>query len=392
VRLARPIRYREGFSGGGDQVIGVIHAYSRSNAGDGLLVDLTLERLRRVGVPREDVLLVALDPDSFDELPHRMPGGARGRGLSWELLPAAGRGASLAASALTGLSFGKLARKLRGCDALVAVGGGYLRSVDPVSSVGTLLNHLPQLLMAGRVSGPSLYLPQSVGPLRGLVGRAVRAALCRVDTVWVRDRTSEAELEGLFNVRRSPDLAVLDVAERWDEIDVAGTDGRIGIVARQVPHAGGYEKHVDDLSQRLGDRGVWAVQTTGDPTKSDAVHYERLGITAGGDLVRLLEENQLSLVVSVRLHGALMALEAGVPAIHLAYDRKGPGAFADLGLDEWCFDVRALDGEVLHAAVEQLLQDPQPYWDSLGKQVPTLQTASADLDSVLDEVIGAGVG
>jgi polysaccharide pyruvyl transferase WcaK-like protein len=373
-------------------VIGVIHAYSRSNAGDGLLVDLTLERLRRVGVYPEDVLLVALDPDSFDELPHRMRAGARGRGLGWELAPAVGRGASLAASALTRRSFDKLGRKLRECDALVAVGGGYLRSVDTVSSVGALVNHVPQLLMAGRTRAPSLYLPQSIGPLRGPVGRAVRAALRRVDTVWVRDSWSEAELEGLPNVRRSPDLAVLDVAERWDDIGVAGSDGRIGIVARQVLHAGGYERHLDDLAQRLGPRAVWAVQTSGDRTKSDAVHYERLGIKAGGNLMRLLEEDRLSLVVSVRLHGALMALEAGVPAIHLAYDRKGPGAFADLGLDEWCFDVRTVDAEALDAAVDQLVQDPQPYWDSLAKQVPTLQAASADLDSAFHEVVGAAIG
>src|SRR5918997_1662630 len=146
-------------------MIGVLHAYSRTNSGDGLLVDLTLERLARCGIPTTDVLLVALDPDSFPEIPLRTGAGVRGRGFSWELVPAAGRGALLTASALGRRPLGGLATALAECDAIVAVGGGYLRAVDATSSLGALLNHLPQLLAAGRSGIPSLYLPQSIGPL-----------------------------------------------------------------------------------------------------------------------------------------------------------------------------------------------------------------------------------
>lgn len=368
-------------------MIGVIHAYSRANAGDGWLVDETLRRLRRAGIGPDDVLLVALDPDSFPELSRRRGVGARGRGLGWELVPAAGRAASLTTSALVGRSIGGLARQLAGCDAIVAVGGGYLRSVDVTSSVGTMLNHLPQVVFAGRAGVPSLYLPQSIGPLRGPVGQAVGRALRRIDAVCVRDRWSHAELAHLENVHSVPDLAVLDVAERWDEMQVAETGGRLGIVARDVGHAAGYEDHLRSLSERLGDQAVWAVQTTGGPTKSDAVHYQRLGVTAGGNLVAMLEERELSAVVSVRLHGALMAIGAGVPAIHLAYDRKGPTAYADLGLEDWCFDVRSLDPAALNAAVKELLADPQPYWDQVARKVPDLQAASADLDALVAKTL-----
>jgi polysaccharide pyruvyl transferase WcaK-like protein len=370
-------------------VIGVIHAYSRTNAGDGLLVDLTLERLKRVGADRDEVVLVALDPESFPEIPRRVAMGTRTRGISRELTPAAARAAGLAASAISSRELGEGARALAGCGALVAVGGGYLRSVDLTSSAGTMLNHVPQLLAAGRASVPSIYLPQSIGPLRGPVGRAVVNGLRRVDAVCVRDAWSEADLADLPNVRRIPDLAVLDVAERWEAIDTVGSDGSVGIVARQVTHAPGYEDHLRDLTRRLGDRAVWAVQTAGDPTKSDGVHYERLGIEAGGRLSEMLDQRQLSVVVSVRLHGALMALEAGVPAIHLAYDRKGPAAFADLGLGDWCFDVRSLDPADLGAAVDRLLDDPQPYWDEVAKMVPTLQVASGDLDDLVARTVDA---
>lgn len=368
-------------------MIGVLHAYSRSNAGDGLLVDLTVQRLARAGVARDDLLLVALDPESFSEFPQRIAMGTRRRGLGWELLPATGRAAGLTLSAL-GVPAGSLGRRLATCDALVAVGGGYLRAVDGVSSMGTTLNHLPQVLAAGRARQPSLYLPQSIGPLRGPAGWLARRVLSRVGTVCVRDAWSESDLAGLPNVRRVPDLAVLDVAERWDEIEPVGRDGPVGLVARSVHHATGYESHLRSVSDRLGDRAIWAVQTAGHPTKSDAVHYERLGVSAGGGLAAMLERRELSVVVSVRLHGALMAIRAGVPAIHLAYDRKGPGAFADLGLDDWCHDVRSLDSGALTTAIDGLLADPQPYWDRIAKHVPSLQTTSDELDELVNETVG----
>jgi polysaccharide pyruvyl transferase WcaK-like protein len=364
-------------------MIGMLHAYSRTNAGDGLLVDLTLERLRRSGHPADDVLLVALDPESFPEVPHRLGVGARGRGLAWELVPAAGRALGLAGSTLVRRPIGRPARALARCEGFVAVGGGYLRAVDGTSSVGVVLNHLPQLALAARRGAPTVYLPQSIGPLRGPAGRLVRLALGRVETVCVRDQWSEAELEGLTGVRRVPDLAVLDVAERWDTIEPGGHDGAVALVARPVGHAAGYEAALLALADDLGQRAVWAVQTAGHPTKSDAVHYDRLGLQAGGGLAEMLSEGRLAAVVSVRLHGALMALAAGVPAVHLAYDRKGPAAFSDLGLDDWCLDVRSLDAATLAGAVQSVLSDPSEYWRCLEKRVPELRQASADLDDLL---------
>jgi polysaccharide pyruvyl transferase WcaK-like protein len=118
------------------------------------------------------------------------------------------------------------------------------------------------------------------------------------------------------------------------------------------------------------------------------VHYERLGVAAGGGLAEMLARpGELSVVVSVRLHGALMAIEAGVPAVHLAYDRKGPAAFGDLGLDDWCFDVRHLDADALRAAVAGLRADPAPYWERLAKHVPALRTQSSQLDELVAQAL-----
>jgi polysaccharide pyruvyl transferase WcaK-like protein len=370
-------------------VIGILHAYSRTNSGDGLLVDLTLDRLARCGVSRDEVVLVALDPESFPEVPHRLAMGARGRGVGWELVPAAGRAIALGTSVALRRPLGPEARELARCDALVAVGGGYLRAVDPTSSLGTALNHLPQLLAAGRSAVPSLYLPQSVGPLRGPVGAAVRRGLAAVDTVCVRDPWSAADLADLHNVQEIADLAVLDLAENAAAIDRVPGGRRVGFVARRVSHAAGYESHLQAVARDLGERAVWAVQTAGERTKSDAVHYERLGLVASGGLVEMLAARELSVVVSVRLHGALMALRAGVPAVHLAYDRKGPAAFADLGLEDWCLDVRSLDRAALRAAVDAAADDPAVYWDRLTARAGALLAASRRVDELVAATVAS---
>ena len=46
----------------------ILHGFSRRNAGDGLLVDLTLEPLEAAGIARDDCALLALDPESFGDL------------------------------------------------------------------------------------------------------------------------------------------------------------------------------------------------------------------------------------------------------------------------------------------------------------------------------------
>jgi hypothetical protein len=199
----------------------------------------------------------------------------------------------------------------------------------------------------------------------------------------VRDPWSERDLAALSNARRVPDLAVLDLAEGAGVPPGTPSAGRVAFVARQVRHAPGYEGAVVAVARALGDRAVWAVQAEGDATKSDGVHYQGIGVEGSGRLADVLGRGDVSVVVSVRLHGALMALGAGVPAVHLAYDRKGPAAFADLGLDEWCLDVRTVDRDRLAAAVDTLAADPGPYWQQLRDRAAGLQQASRALDDLI---------
>jgi polysaccharide pyruvyl transferase WcaK-like protein len=361
-------------------VIAVIHAYSRVNAGDGLLVDLTMQRLARAGVSPDEVTVVAMDPASFTELPHVVKLGTAGRRADRDTAAAALAGLGVAAGALTGRhGFGTAAHALAGADAFVSVGGGYLRAGNRVNAIGTLINHLPPLLAASRSRRPSVYLPQSVGPLAGPVGSLVRSSLTRVGEVHVRDDRSVAELRGAPNVRRTPDLAVLDVAEELtSSIAPRDVGGRPVVIARALNGADSYPGRLHALAEKLG--GVaWGVQAEGSVAKSDRTFYDVLGVAPDGRVADLLAA-PCGPVVSVRLHGALQAIMSGVPAVHLGYERKSWGAYEDLGLDKWVHSARGFDPDVVAAQVRELQTDPSPFWAAISGRAPYLQERSGALD------------
>jgi polysaccharide pyruvyl transferase WcaK-like protein len=364
-------------------MIAVLHAYSRANAGDGLLVDLTIQRLERAGVARSDIVIVALDPASFSEL-RAVGTGTADRAANGRTALAALSAASMVA--LRRFAPGDTPRILREADAFVSVGGGYLRAGTRTNTVGTAINHLPQLHLASQSGRPSIYLPQSIGPLRGVVGRAIRRSLSQLTQVHVRDERSKDELVDLDNVHRTPDLAVLAVAERLADttsLDLSSAASPV-VVARQLTMPDGYEQRLVDLGDRLGAR--WAVQAGGSVSKNDETFYRAIGVQPVGTLSAVLEENPAP-VVSVRLHGAVQAILMGIPAIHLAYERKSWGAYADLGLERWLHSARRFDPETVTAQIRELQSDPTPFWLALRERVPALRAASKNLDMSLRRVL-----
>ena len=360
-------------------MITVVHAFSRRNAGDGLLVDLSLKRLARQGIEPNQIQVVALDPESFADLPFviRAPGDAAHRASL-----------KVARSALRRLGAPnppELERAILGADAIVAVGGGYLHTGGLVESAGVALNHLAQLELVAQSAAPSVYLPQSIGPLRGPVGRRVLRALARVDEVVVRDDDSYQELSGRVPVRRLPDLAVLELARSF-EPRLAGNPEAIVVVGRALGRAPEYPTAFCTLVGELGDP-ILAVQADVTGRKSDREFYRKLGLKPSGTLRDALRSCSPAAVVSVRLHGAIESVLSGVPAIHLSYDRKGKGAYEDLGLMPWLHDSRSFDAVEVATQARTLASDPSEYWDRVASHLRRLSNSDEALDQVINRLL-----
>jgi polysaccharide pyruvyl transferase WcaK-like protein len=310
----------------------LLHGYSATNAGDGLLVEEGVQMLHDAFPEGIEVTVLALHPETFRDRTETVVDASFGR-----------RGQSSALRAVL--------RRLGDFDLLVGVGGGYLRFGHPVEAAKTALAHLAQLRAVSRSSVPSVYLPQSIGPLRFGSRAVLRRLLAGVDLVHLRDDRSMAEV-GLVNLRRSPDMAL--ISGEWAERAADEPAEHVVLTARSV--RGRTAPGVVELAKRLGDFDGY-VQSTG-AGNDDTRVVESLGPTRILTRQEYLDRGSRRVVVAVRLHAALMGLAAGHWVVHLAYERKGFGAFSDLGLSDHVFTVNHFDVDRVAALAERLRTDP----------------------------------
>ncbi|SAL70439.1 Polysaccharide pyruvyl transferase [Caballeronia cordobensis] len=383
------------------QNIVMLHAYSRRNSGDGLLVDLCTALLREAFGPQIRVAVVAADPASFPEYDDVLPAPViASRGLA-RVEAAASTACRLATSSLD-----TLRQRLAQADLIVGVGGGYLRARDGFEMLKLELGHLVQVDAARAARKPTVYLPQSIGPamactsgLSSLAGRRLREALSSFDAVCVRDDRSQEFLRGNANVCRMPDMAVLEFARARDAVLARAASRRhdvahVALVLREAPswsreQCERYAHSTRELITLLQGqcRLSFAVQSTG-RGNDDAAYYRRMGL--GGELPslrHLLQHDTPDAVVSVRLHGALETLLHGVPAFHLSYERKGFGAFGDLDIPGWVANAADFDAE----AVVRHLFSPQAlpaFWDATEGALSRIATQRASLIEVLRRAAG----
>jgi polysaccharide pyruvyl transferase WcaK-like protein len=361
--------------------VALLHAYSSRNAGDGLLVDLSIDLLREAFGPTVRVSIVAADPASFPDYPDVQPAPVL-----------ADTGVSRVMSALGSVlpismnpAMSKLRDLLHRVDLIVGVGGGYLRARHTVEALKLKAGHLSQMHAARAAGKPTVYLPQSIGPAANhpLLARHMRSLLAPFNAVFVRDDRSAAFLARNANTHRAPDLAVLAFGQRAAALLARAVTTRappahIAFVLRGPPawsatQRARYHSSTLALIQRLraSCRLSFAVQSKG-RGNDDSAFYRELGIEATQSLKSVLAEDTPDAVVSVRLHGALEAILHGVPAYHLSYERKGFGAYADLGLDNWVANAADFHAD----AVAATLLGPdarQQFWQAAGAGLERLK-------------------
>lgn len=311
----------------------VLHAYSADNAGDGLLVNETLDLLRE-SIGECDVTMLASRPESFAHL-----------GIPTFPTVPTKRGWDRRTKAVLS--------RIDDFDLVVGVGGGYLRAGTPVEALKAALVMGPQLAAAARSTAPTIYLPQSIGPAKLGTKRWLRSRLERVDVVMVRDDRSLSEIAAR-SMRRVPDLATAAIAaQRTSE---NGVDP-VPVVSIRAVH-GKVNPDVYRVADAIGTYDGYIQSTVGgnDDRKASATLSPRRVISRDDLMVPGVTPR---VVVAVRLHAALMALAAGHYVVHLAYERKGFGAFDDLGVLPWVHSVNTFDVSVVVDQVRTLLTDSE---------------------------------
>lgn len=346
----------------------ITHAYSATNAGDGLLVTEAVG-IAREAFPESDIEVVALDAPSFE--------GFQGA----EVLPLLDPSRRpIVAAATRAMPF----RQRQGTfDLIIAVGGGYLRGGRLLESVKTGLIHHAQLPRSSGV--PTIYLPQSIGPFRGGQRRLYVARLKNAAHVFVRDDRSLAEISVICPTR-APDLALLRMATGLD-VDLRsgnGPSGHVGVVYRQL--AGSrrrtrrYLDGIRELTSTVGAELLVQAEARGN---NDRDFYE--AEWGPGPYRRMLDavsngaQDRPNVVISVRLHGALQSILSGVPAIHLSYERKGWGAFEDLGIGSFVHNALDFDPLLVQSQLSALQEDSSGYWAAVDGAMGQLLRRRTDI-------------
>jgi hypothetical protein len=337
----------------------------------------TIDLVARAGALGDRWAVLSLAPETFVGVPdaRRVPGSAMARRAATVEVSGALAGALGLRLTRGRVATGDIARWISGARLLVGVGGGYLRAGGGHESVLTAAFHVPQLIAATSVDTPSIYLPQSVGPLRGVVGAAIRRLVPRLTWIGLRDDTSVEELGAPANAERMPDLGVLAVARKLGRADHGVRGGRVGLVVRKLDFPG-FDERVLALAGAVNP--VWGVHSEAQGQR-DGDHLRDLGIVGTRPTSSLYDDPEIGVVVSARLHGAVQALFAGIPAIHLSYERKGFGAYDDLGLSRYGPHAARFVPDVVAAQCAEVLADPAVYWAAVKAALPDLDAADGRL-------------
>lgn len=351
----------------------ILHAYSPLNSGDGLLVNLARSAVES-----------ALGECTFKVIASNSAAFADQGYIQW-LAPGFDAGnesfrrAGMFATALLGPK-SPIKHLAKSADLIVAVGGGYMRGRNFAASIKSLGAHYGQLALAAKYGSKSIYLPQSIGPFGRFYKPMISSKLNQVSTVLMRDDRSVEEFASLTNTLRVPDMAVLELAREFGTRTPPDFSQKPVMIARDLDRPRGYYDFLKSVSK--SHRFEWAVQSQGGGN-DDMPLTTQMSRETPRLMQQVLSENRPRVVVSTRLHGALSALIAGYPAIHLSYERKGWGAFEDLGLGEFVLNARDAKLEKVDSLIEKIVSDPSSYWQRIEKNTSAIRAS----ESLLFEII-----
>jgi polysaccharide pyruvyl transferase WcaK-like protein/O-antigen/teichoic acid export membrane protein len=281
-------------------------------------------------------------------------------------------------------------RRLADVDLVIAVGGSNIYDDPDVAaplSLARLFGVLYPIWAAGRVGVPVALAGHTLGPFPRRPARLIaRWMLKRVNATVLREATSldTAAKLGLGDAHVAPDMAFATPAELSSRVRgiVGGPPGEtpttLGLAIRQHPHAGSAENRRIALAfgdfaracQRAGivDRVLVIAQCVGPTAIEDDRPISRELARLLEDLPAILVEQDLSpeelaalyghcrIVLSVRLHAAILALSQGRPAFSVAYmTRKTEGVMELAGQGgTWCA-FRELSPALISAALPDML-------------------------------------
>jgi polysaccharide pyruvyl transferase WcaK-like protein len=255
---------------------------------------------------------------------------------------------------------------------VLAIGGEYLNFTGFKSTCKSLIANGLAIFLALATNKPTGFLPQGI-ILSQKMQKYILPFLRKAKWILLRDTISMEELSKLQNISKANDLAIIGVKSNDTPHSSSSV---IGSILHEVSRSTKYISAIRQIAMTADMK--FYVQSNFGGNNYDSVFLENtLQISKYEGAKNLYENNSdVGVLISTRLHGAVGAIRSGIPAIHIAYSRKGKAVFNDLGIPEYCVDFEDLDPVALLGLAHDLNNSSHArkvYWDKIALTTPSRQ-------------------
>lgn len=393
----------------------IINSYSFRNAGDAAIMLATKQLLESEGAT--SVTLSSRYDDSSDYarfglrvVPEIVPFPAEGARLPRAMRAVYGFAASLLVVAGSSLSrrlahviaralLPRTSRIVKGVDTVVVAGGGYMYSSKRRLNL-SLYQSLVSIRLGHALTGSTLMMPQSVGPITRAFDRWLIGWSLKHTTVVVRERLSlEASTVPVrLSAREIDDVAFFYSAQPTtgdvqDVCRIVAMDWRWSTSVSQAAFEE-YVRRVAEIATRVHELGLRVVlgghSSLPEHEQDDIVVARMISdrlsfpheVDEVTDVAHLYAEYaRARVVVGTRLHACIMAISVGTPAISLQYQEKSRGVLRRLGLDRYVHRVDDLDVTEVVSQVGEIVTGQQRWTDIADRTRAAIAKAYGEIEA-----------
>jgi polysaccharide pyruvyl transferase WcaK-like protein len=261
-----------------------------------------------------------------------------------------------------------------------------------------LISRTMEILVAKSFGKSVIMFPNSVGPFRTWVGRFLaRLSLNSCDHVLIRDPISY-EIVSHLGIRSAKTLT-FDTALLFDTADKSNLDNfsrplmgvSPGIYARALSQGEIHKyimAHAWALDAAIERFGFFVVLM---PHYVSGFHFDDMEIsklikdnmknrdkvqivsTSGVDEFKRLA-NRMDIILSSKMHPAILGASGYVPILCVAYDHKQTGFFQRLDMVDCIVDIREISSQSLFSKIEYVWIRRKQLKESLENKIPACQS------------------
>ncbi len=260
-----------------------------------------------------------------------------------------------------------------------------------------LISRTMMIVTAKFFRKPVIVFPNSVGPFRTVMGRSLsKFALGLCDYVMVRDSSSYKMLESMKV--RSPKTLTSDITLLFEnDMLVANYDGSSGVLGvspglyshtlseKEIyfyidSHAKALDRMIEKHNCRVDFLPHYLTGFKNDDYEISKLILNRMKYSEKARIIKVLNARdfkallgRMTMVISSKLHPAILASSVHVPTLAIAYDQKQIEFFNGLGLSECVISLGDFSENKLSSKIELIWNKRDEISDLIKARIPVLQ-------------------